>query len=158
MVKSSKSILKIDTVAPHTRSVDWNNLCDDAVGIIMSLLIRGVWIEIRTNPDIDEARSVAPHTRSVDWNISQHDLAKTEQAVAPHTRSVDWNSWLDCRSGHWPESLLIRGVWIEIGTQTAYHQAYTVAPHTRSVDWNAHQRPVLQAHIVVAPHTRSVDL
>ena len=147
-----------NTVAPLTRSVDWNKeRLNISAPFKKSLLSRGAWIEIWIAVEL--------------WHVSKSLLSRGAwiemfcwvcivflNCVAPLTRSVDWNLGrsefyrnITCRSSHEERglkflmtavmggclsSLLSRGAWIEIIFSINAYTHFWVAPLTRSVDWN----------------------
>ncbi len=169
-----------NSVASHTRCVDWNsmisfifNICFSRISYEVrglkyelryrkrcpdwSHLIRGAWIEIGTLELL---------LRSVFCRISYE------------VRGL--KSWADGIICTYALSHLIRGAWIEILNCVPERLESLVASHTRCVDWNSvilHSFPILAAsHLIrgawieimcagvlftrsrhVASHTRCVD-
>ena len=130
------NICRLDSVAPHTRCVDWNSnelnvvlfhscrTSHEVRGLKFLLLVpfleyvgshltRGAWIEILFRWNRRHLVMVAPHTRYVDWNC-------------PCLSSL---AFACCRTSHEVRGLKSRNFkfWIF---------PFEVAPHTRCVDWN----------------------
>ena len=127
----------LQTVAPHTRCVDWNLYIPHPDYLTdQSHLTRGAWIEIATSLVKCWRIAVAPHTRCVDWNIPNITIIwKINRRTSHEVRGLKYYKNLN-KQGQ-PLSHLTRGAWIEIFLLFLSCLPFPVAPHTRCVDWNS---------------------
>ena len=159
------SVPFLETVAPHTRCVDWNDViqCFYRKGFLshltrgawieihdhhmkrwfqMSHLTRGAWIEIILPTNFFPLMTVAPHTRCVDWNITPFKhLYYLVSRTSHEVRGLKFND--KKITAHHAMSHLTRGAWIEIYLFCLMQPYIHVAPHTRCVDWNCSKESLL---------------